>query len=225
MQCEHVGDALIAVVADGAGSALHSEEGAAVAVAAITRRMLAAASGPESEWVDALRAAIADARDEIIALANARNEPGNSFATTVLAVVATQGGGAYAQLGDGLIAVRAKDEDWCFAFWPQRGEFANTTYFLTDADALDRLEIDTIRPGVTDIALMTDGLEALAIDYGRGALHTPFFKALFAPLHASKASGLDTDFSARAQALIQSPRVTSRVDDDITLIVATRLHP
>ena len=44
-------------------------------------------------------------------------------------------------------------DEWNWMFWPQRGEYANTTYFLTDTDAIERLEVDEFPGKLSDVAL------------------------------------------------------------------------
>src|SRR5947207_12025637 len=43
---------------------------------------------------------------------------------------------------DGVIVVSQDGGEWGWVFWPQRGEYANTTRFLTDEDAVARLEVE-----------------------------------------------------------------------------------
>lgn len=222
LRCRTSGSVLVAAIADGAGSAACAEEGAELVVATIVESITPDTSQPSEELADTLRSAIAAARDAVFALASQRGLPPREFASTVLAVVATESAAACAQLGDGLIAASEGGSEWGYVFWPQRGEFANTTYFLTDADALERLSVDSMPSSVTDFALMSDGLEPLALGYASQAAHAPFFTALFAPLHRQTESGFDNILSAQLLELIQSPRITSRVDDDISLVLATR---
>ena len=107
-------------------------------------------------------------------------------------------------------------------FWPQRGEFANSTYFLTDTDALTRLHLDSLPSLVTDFAIMSDGLEPLALSYQAKAAHEPFFNSLFDPLHRVQTVGCCEQVSSQLQELISSQRIKSRVDDDLSIILATR---
>ncbi len=111
-------------------------------------------------------------------------------------------------------------------FWPQRGEYANTTRFLTDMDAVERLQVALRLGKVTDIALMTDGLESLALHYASTSAYNPFFHGMFRPLVNAAEADVDKDreikhLSAILESFLSSERVRSRTDDDASLILAT----
>ena len=118
--------------------------------------------------------------------------------------------------------------DWEFrwVFWPQRGEYANTTRFLTDADALECLLIAPRLGKVTDIALMTDGLESVALHYPSRSAYEPFFHGIFRPLTEVDEAVISDDreikhLSASLDRFLTSGRVRSRTDDDVSLILAS----
>ena len=111
-------------------------------------------------------------------------------------------------------------------FWPQRGEYANTTYFLTDTDALERLRVAPRLGKVTDIALMTDGLESLALRYASTAVYGPFFRGMFRPILDAGEASVNKDreikhLSASLDRFLSSDRVRSRTDDDVSLVLAS----
>ena len=106
-------------------------------------------------------------------------------------------------------------------FWPQRGEYANTTHFLTDKDAAERLQIEPLVGKVTDVALMTDGLESLALHYASKSVHEPFFHGMFQPLLDADGAEEINRLSASLERFLSSERVGSRTDDDVSLILAT----
>ncbi|HEV3436661.1 MAG TPA: protein phosphatase 2C domain-containing protein, partial [Gemmata sp.] len=125
------------------------------------------------------------------------------------------------QLGDGA-AVVSKDERYLPVFWPQSGEYANTTYFLTDPSFEKHVEFARWDEMVSEFAIMTDGLQRLALDYSTKLGHRGFFHPLFRDLRASVASDqLDGPLAE----FLDCPRVNQRTDDDKTLILATRLSP
>ena len=108
---------------------------------------------------------------------------------------------------------------FAFAFWPDSGEYANTTRFLTDADYPIRLRLDRLSRPVARLALLTDGLQMLAIDYATAEVHARFF----APLFGVVAAATDQDqASADLAGWLDSPRINARTDDDKTLFLATR---
>ena len=218
------GDSLVVAAADGAGSAERSAEGAESAVRGVIGHLKRAVrADPEAALV---RAGLA-ARQAVMDLAAAERESPRAFATTLLAALITPGGGAALQIGDGLLVAGDGAGEWGWLFWPQRGEFANATYFLTDRDALDRMRIRTIDPAPVDLAVMTDGPEPLALHYASRRVHAPFFRGMFSPLHAARpdGGGVLEGLSAALGVFLASERVRGRTDDDCSLVLATRHEP
>jgi hypothetical protein len=217
---------LVAVVSDGAGSAPRAEVGAQVAVQAVFERLRRLGEGPAfPELLSALEDAALEARDAVLARAEAEGEEAASYAATLLALVDTPDGGAALQIGDGVIVVGEDGDGWRWMFWPERGEYANTTRFLTDDDAADHVRVAELPGRTTDVAIMTDGLQSLALHYASHSVHEPFFQGMFHPLHVSSGSAEVPDLSASLEGFLSSERVRMRTDDDVSLIVATRRSP
>jgi muconolactone delta-isomerase len=215
---------LIAAVADGAGSAEFAEIGAEIAVSRLMAELSSRLIGdPPDDLCGVLRQCALIARRDIIQEAETRFKSPRELASTLLAVVVTPVGGAALQIGDGVIVIRAYDDDgWSWVFWPQRGEYANTTNFLVEDDAELKLEVSSLPGIVTDIALSSDGLEPLALHYASKAVHSPFFDGMFAPLVNSKAIGPQTTLETALGNFLRSEKVRSRTDDDISLVLASR---
>jgi hypothetical protein len=125
------------------------------------------------------------------------------------------------QIGDGAIVYRAKDGRYVPALWPQSGEYANCTFFLTDADATERVQ--AARAGsVHEVALLTDGLQGLALQYASRGAHGPFFAPMFARLRGVAATR-PRSLAGELSSFLDSAPVNARTDDDKTLVLATRL--
>ncbi len=216
---------LVAAVADGAGSAPAGDLGAEVAVEAVVLHLRRSLEEGRSDFQALLREAAAQARAAVLAEALEKGFEARSLASTLLALVLTPEGGGALQIGDGVIVVSDIGDEWGWVFWPQRGEYANTTYFLTDDGALDRIQVETFTTTITDAALMSDGLEPLALHYASGTVHEPFFKGMFQPLIQSGGTGEIDQLSASLEQFLSSERVGSRTDDDLSLILATRRTP
>ncbi len=212
----------LAAVSDGAGSAKRAEVGAEVAV----RQALASMRAGHQEatdWPALVASAFDEARAAVLAQADSENLPARDFACTLLLVALTRDGGAAGQIGDGVIALRDDaEEGWSWVFWPQKGEYANMTRFLTDPEGASPPDLAGIRPSVFEIALMTDGLEALALNYSERSAHDPFFEGVLAPLRSAEAVGEVERLSTGLAGFLASPRVSERADDDLTLVIATR---
>ena len=105
-------------------------------------------------------------------------------------------------------------------FWPQSGEYLNTTSFLTSPDFQERLQVRLVQGGFTDVALFTDGVERLALQFDSLTPHAPFFHPLFEGVRAIQ------DVDALAEDLkrfLESDSVTKMNDDDKTLLLACRI--
>lgn len=212
----------MAVIADGAGSATRAEVGASIIVNSVLSHVKAELQKERIDYGEILREAAATARKAIAEEAKHQGEIERSYASTLLASILTPAGGGAMQIGDGVIIVGDCADEWSWMFWPQRGEYANTTFFLTDEDAMDRLEVDTFSGNLTDVALMSDGLEPLALNYADKSVYSPFLKGLYQPLLTVEGSGEAHSLSSSLEQFLASDRVRSRSDDDISLILATR---
>jgi hypothetical protein len=223
MSCALVeGEAIVAVVADGAGSAQHSQYGAEIAVATVSAMAQLGVRAGRKDFNDVLREAAAVARQRVLEEAITRGITPRDLACTLLAAIVAPIGGAALQIGDGAIVIAEHPLAWRCVFWPQKGEYANSTHFLSDEASLDKAEVTLLPDDVLDIALLSDGLEALAVHFASRKAHEPFFRAGFAPLHAVDTAGESASLSTALTKLLASPQVRSRTDDDASLILATR---
>ena len=212
---------LIAAVADGAGSASLAEVGAELAVRCAMDFTVEAIAGGAEELVGVLRSAAECARSKILDEAAERAIPARELASTLLLVALGETGGAALQVGDGVIVVHEADDDWCWVFWPDHGEYANTTCFLTSDDVADHIQIETLPADIQDVALLSDGLERLALSFADTTAHNFFFEPLFRPLWSLVGEGISEQLSSALQSFLTSERVAERTDDDLSLVLAT----
>jgi Protein phosphatase 2C len=212
---------LVACVADGAGSAKFADAGSAIACTAIIENAAAhyeASGGFDRLSRDDVLRWCEDARSRIENEAALRECNCRELATTLCVVIAAPNSTIFFQIGDGAIIVGARDI-FGVVFWPQSGEYANSTNFLTADDYDARLEFLTITNRCSDLALFTDGLERLALRFDSKTPHEPFFTPLFRALRsADDLAGL----SAGLSRFLASESVQARSDDDKTLILASR---
>lgn len=210
-----VGSTLFAACADGAGSAELSHLGSKAAVQHFMEKAVSLESAPTREqfesWVDAARACVLEK-------ASANDATPRQLACTLLAAIVGEDWAAFAQIGDGVIIFDGP-EGYELAFWPDNGEYANTTRFLTEDDYRANLRIEIVNRQVSELAVLTDGLQMLALDFGQAKVHDRFF----APLFRTVKNGQDEE-TLRASLLefMDSKRVNDRTDDDKTLLLATR---
>lgn len=220
---EPTGPVLVAIVSDGAGSASHGGTGSAFLCSRLGSRVatnLPAHAAVDGAW---LRGAVHETRTMLLAEAAKANLPARQFAATLLCAVLAEDWSAFAQIGDGAIVVpESGTQDWNWLFWPQRGEYANSTSFLTDSTANNALQVEFIPGGLEEVAMFTDGLQHLVLDYADQTVHSPFFERMLGPVRVSESSGEDVALSGRLADYLRSPTVMARADDDLTLVMATR---
>jgi protein phosphatase 2C-like protein len=199
-----------------------ADQGAQIAVDAAISYLTRSLEANRTDFELLLREAVVAARYEVINEANRQGSEARNYASTFLAVILTPEGGGALQIGDGVIVLSDDGDGWSWMFWPQHGEYANTTYFLTDVNAIDRVEIEVFRGIIKDVALMSDGLEPLALHYASKTVHDPFFTGLFQPLINAAGSSEIGQLSVHLEKFLASDQVRSRTDDDVSLIIATR---
>lgn len=215
------GRTLVACVSDGAGSASHSHEGAQAACDTIAERarkyLLREGSLARLTRDDAV-AWCNGARDAIAHLAEMAELSPRDYACTLSVVLAGPGHTAFFQIGDGAIVARRAGAGGV-VFWPQSGEYANTTNFLTQDRFQEHLGFQLAPVAFDDVALFTDGIERLALGFDSQTPHMPFFDPLFnAVRNAPDLDGL----SEQLRKFLTSPSVQDRNDDDKTVILAAR---
>lgn len=213
---------LIACVADGAGSSRYGEFGSAIACQSIAQsaESFLDAGGQLSDltrddvllWCDAARARI----EEEAANRDCRTR---DLATTLCAAIVAPASSCCFQIGDGAIVLR-RNQVYGVVFWPHSGEYANTTNFLTSDRYAQQLEFIASEGGFSDVALLTDGLERLALRFDSRTPHAPFFDPFFQALRSADDY---TGLNAALQEFLQSASVRERSNDDKTLLLAARV--
>lgn len=212
---------LLVALADGAGSAENSDQGAQAAVeAAIASMAEWFQDGPPEDEVSSrclICRAFESARAAVDSLAAAQEDPLRSFASTLTCAAVSDGWLAAGQLGDGAVIAGSEACDLFSVHRAQRGEYANETYFLTQDDALERVEFQFVERAVNYLAVMSDGLTRLALKMPAYEPYLPFFRPLF-----DFAAAAGEDAAGRLEQFLVSERVNARTDDDKSLVLAVR---
>lgn len=209
---------LFAVVSDGAGSAKFGAYGAwlvsrflSVRFREWTRDRPDLPSDEElADWIDELR-------DQVSAIATRRGSTPRQFAATLAAIVVTSNETVTLHIGDSAIVGR-KGTDWDVLCWPQNGEYASSTYFVTD-DPEPRLNITRHPPEYDGYALFSDGVGDLALSHLEMNAHRRFFDPMFRPVDAASGEGLLVGLSGKLASYLAGPSVCERTDDDKTLVL------
>ncbi len=217
------GPTLAAIVCDGAGSAARAAEGAQTACHHFLAFVQTSPAPTDGEADPALWAAelLAALQDTIAQTATASGDPAEAYACTLLVACAGERGTVFLQVGDGAIAYRAEPAGpWRLATRPRRGEFANETTFITAQHPIRHASVVRISGGVQAFALMSDGVEFLAIQQARLEPHAAFFDHVMAGMGPGE--GEDEAHSRWLAGFLASDAVNRRTDDDKTLVLVTR---
>lgn len=214
---------LVVAVADGAGSAPLAQEGAHAivesALAAVTTSWERYCPASRKAWRDIVTQAFHRAQHRLTLRATAAGQPPRAYAATLLLAIVSPELLVCGLVGDCALVITTDAEEYMSLCQPQRGEYANTTYFATHHDLAQRLDVQLIERPVDQVALFSDGLLTLALNVDENQPYAPFFTPLFA--FAKEA----TDEAQATQALatfLDSERVNQRTHDDKTLVLVTR---
>ncbi len=218
------GGGLVIALADGAGSAKRSEQGArwavARALACLACRQETGEPAERNDWPGRMRQAFRQASQTLCWLADQDGESLQSFNTTLTCAVVLADCLVVGQIGDGAVVIRDADGALLLATQIQRGEFANETNFITQPDALEKMDLQVWDRTVDAIAVTSDGLIHLAMEFPSGEPYRPFFD----PLFAFAGSTGDAELAAAQLAdFLSSDRVCARTDDDKSLVIAQRI--
>jgi Protein phosphatase 2C len=215
---------LVAAVADGAGSALLAEVGAAVAVSATIEaarrrfnRLNLPAPQDDAGWKELLAELLALAREAVEKEAVSRSLPLRDLACTLSLVVATRDFAAAIQIGDGAVLAAAADGQMRLVSRPLQGECLNETVFLTSPESLALAQWGLWRGRLAHLAVFSDGLQMAALRMPEAEPHPGFFGPLFRFIDGQP-NGSEAHMALAT--FLSSPRLRDRTDDDVTLFLA-----
>lgn len=220
---------LVSVICDGAGSAVYSDVGAELASQTLLELVELYITGGgllRDLSRDIARSWISEISDALSARAQISAHAVRDYACTLLAAIVGPSEAAFMQIGDGAIVVTHGEADgWSYVFWPQHGEYANSTNFVISPNAADALEFEIAPRRIDELAMFSDGIENVVLHLASRTVHAPFFDAMMAPVRASPSMGLDDRLCRGLSAYLSSPSLCARTDDDKTLILASRMAP
>jgi hypothetical protein len=215
---------LVGLIADGAGSAKRGGSGAQIAceagIVVIEGWIIQAGSfvglKPEvvTGWAEEIIKNIQKAAEsEALTL--------RDFACTLLGAVIGKASSVFFQIGDGAIVINDGGDRFVPMFWPDSGEYANMSYFITDQDPMSHLRIRMCPSAPDELAVFSDGLQRLALVYESKSAHNPFFQPMFSVLRRTTLDDCHS-LSDQLAKFLNSPKINERTDDDKSLILATR---
>ena len=217
---------LIAVVSDGAGSAPYSDQGSSYACDAmigLVHKFICAGSNLGQLTREVAVGWVSEVAEGVKKLAGESGRSGREYDCTLLVAVVAREQAVFFQVGDGAIVTTHSDgEGWMWVFWPQHGEFVNSTNFVVSSDIKEILDFEPENHPIPEIALLTDGLENLVLQHGERLVHEPFFNSMMPWVRNSPANGRDDKLCEALKRYLLGPKICERTDDDKTLLLASR---
>jgi len=214
---------LICCVSDGAGSANYGGEAAELCtkgfVAAVSEMVAAGRVISEKDIYTVAESLY----DQLMAVAERDEQNANEYSCTLLGCCIGAGQSLFFQVGDGAIVRNDGAGYYVPLWWPQQGEYNNTTHFLIDDSSLGQLSVLLIPEEVQELAIFTDGLQMLALNMQEQAAHQPFFADMFRYLRQADSAEKIEIAGSKLKEFLNSKQVNDRTDDDKTLFLATRL--
>ena len=213
---------LLLAASDGAGSAAHSAEASRLVCAGLLRDLerLCTAEGFKLSHLNAA-ALLSGLNTELENHAEEHGYRLRDLACTLLGGVIFPDAAWFVQVGDGAIVLQQSGEPLRLHVWPDSGEYTNQTYFVTDVPP-GHVHAAVYSGEWQRAALLTDGLQGLALSNASRTPFAPFFEPVFATLEGA-GDGWAATLPGGLEQFLNSPAVNARTSDDKTLLLACRM--
>jgi hypothetical protein len=218
---------ILGAVADGSGSAKHSDVGAKLTVkTALDELLRLRQCNVELHWPAKLLPDEQAGKFFTIILnkvvkalqerAASSDYSINDLSCTLLVFLATPNWVAAMQIGDGFIVVRLREGEDQLLFTPDKGEFINETTFVTSANAINEMRVRVLPGQQKFICASTDGLERVAIRMSDWTPFPPFFQPLEEYMVETSHPEQEDEYIKN---FLDSERLNAKTDDDKTLLL------
>ncbi|WNZ44119.1 PP2C family serine/threonine-protein phosphatase [Leptolyngbya boryana CZ1] len=217
------GTTIIGAVADGAGSAKHSKQGAEIAIGTVIEFLSAQAElhlTCQEEAESLFKQLVALVINDLKQFAISERLLFEDLACTLIVFIATQEIYAAMQIGDGILVVRSKNQDYRLVFKPDKGEYHNVTTFITSPNAIAKMQIEFRTEPLCFLFAGTDGLENPSIV--RAENHRPLTQ-FFAPFERQLLKSDTEQCQKEIDQFLISDNLNRLTDDDKGIVVCSRL--
>ena len=214
---------LVAIIADGAGSAIRGGCGASLACQALLKNIESTLSKKHISQIvhRDIEDLVLQTRNILTIEADSEHLSPRDYACTLLCSIISSKNTIFFQVGDGAI-ITSRDNLFGVVFYPDNGEYANMTNFVTQEDVLEHLSVEILdHADFSSISMFTDGLQGLAINLALMIPHVPFFEPMLKTLRLYSEDN-EIDFDSKLIQFLRSENINSRTDDDKTLILAVK---
>jgi hypothetical protein len=213
---------LFAAVADGAGTAKFSAKGARLAVHILRQEVqLCLEKCKTNLTAEMLKSAVLKTSTHIEDHASRSGHNRRDYASTLICTILLPNHAWHLQVGDGAAVFRYGQQRYV-DYWPAKGEYGNETFFITDENILGQLYINEIQMP-EEVTLFTDGLESIALNLKNKEVHQPFYESFYRVLRQREA-GFQKDLAEGLASWMQTDLVTSRSDDDKSLVLISKVR-
>jgi hypothetical protein len=220
----------VAVVSDGLGSERYADVGSNTivksAVEFIKNTLQEKLPQNISDWEKVLRECSLYTRNALEEKSSAEKLNIREYGATFIVVIGTQDWLAIAHLGDGAVVVGFHNGHMEVVSKPQQQEFDNEVIPLTATNSLKSIKYTVkkitkrthliSKARIHRIAIMTDGLQKLALNIQSGEPYIPFFKPFFEAFDQPIDS---IEESIQLEKFLSSNEVNRRTNDDKTLLI------
>lgn len=235
-----VGDAVIIAVSDGLGSATYSDRGSKFICEDVVNRIAKAITPPQPTFIesvtqtvsqfitgvtptptdmrDVMIRAVSMSRTALIEFAQTAHHEPREYACTLLVGVITPDAWHVVHIGDGAVVGIESATSVRTLSAPDNGEFINVTVPVTSSDYLQHLRYSHGTESLYGMALLSDGVQPMCINYKSGVAYLGFFQPLITWLAGFAQHSL-ADASAGLSTLLDSERLRQKSDDDMTLVL------
>lgn len=208
---------LISAIADGAGSTTFGGYGAWITCRIIKNffiKWYSSKTYHPSE--DTVRILINDIRYQLLKTAQKRKTEFRNFASTLSVVLASKEETVFFSIGDSPIVAKSNNI-WGVTTCPDVGEYASTTFFTTEKN-FPRMQFIRSKTIFSAFALMSDGVGKISINERNLSPSSKFFQPILDQTKKSSTIGKNKLLSNQLGAFLESKRVSSKTEDDKTLI-------
>lgn len=211
---------LLAAVCDGAGSARYSALGARQVSHQLLTRLAQEpflTDFPEEAITELVVDVLNDIRQALARDAQEKQAQLTDFACTLVAVCVFAQHGWLIHLGDGVAAVSTAQGESRVSL-PENGEYVNQTWFITSPDWREHLRITPLSGSITQITLMSDGVQPFAMNKGSTQLFAPFIDPVVRYLREVP----EEQGTEALRHTLSDPRIDAITGDDKTLLIGLR---
>jgi Protein phosphatase 2C len=214
----------LAILSDGAGSALHAEEGSKYVCTYLIEYLATYLNNINQFEVSTFENIQAAIVSSIIALrdfleASHPEIPLIDFSATIVGMISCSLGGIFFHIGDGAAwASNSDNYGDSIMSRPRNGDYSNESFFFTEVDWRQNLIFTNFDSDKDILVLMSDGVTPYGLNEFQNDVSHEFIK----PIHRFLADNTELDCESALIDLLNLDKVRRITGDDKSLVMAIR---